>query len=63
VAILGAMFEDDVIRVANAIHESGLETTVIQRYCLSSEAFDNLDDIFALIAKLRRKGQGDDFEF
>ena len=63
VAVLGAMFEDDVIRVANAIHESGLETTVIQHYCLSSEAFVNLDDLFASIAKLRRKGQLDDFEF
>ncbi len=62
VAVLGAMFEDDVIRVANAIQESGLETTIIQRYCLSSDAFVNLDDMFASIAKLRRKGLFDDFE-
>jgi len=62
VAVLGAMFEDDVIRVANAVQESGLETTVIQRYCLSSNAFVNLDDLFASIAKSRRKGLFDDIE-
>ncbi|MBC8497301.1 MAG: hypothetical protein ISS57_01545 [Anaerolineales bacterium] len=63
VAVLGAMFEDDVIRVANAIQESGLETTIIQRYCLSSDAFINLDDLIASIAKLRRKGLLADFRF
>ena|GEM_PF-3581623 len=63
VAVLGAMFEDDMIRVANAIQESGLETTIIQRYCLSSDAFINLDDLFASIAKLRRRGLFDDFLF
>jgi len=62
VAVLGAMFEDDVIRVANAIQESGLETTVIQRYCLSSDAFINLDDLFASISKLQKKGLFDDLE-
>jgi len=56
VAVLGAMFEDDVIRVANVIREAGLDTTVIVRYCLSSKAFVNLDDLFALRDKLRRKG-------
>ena len=56
VAVLGAMFEDDVIRVANVIREAGLDTTVIARYCLSSEAFINLDDLFALRDDLRRKG-------
>ena len=61
VAILGAMFEDDVIRVANVIQEAGLDTTVIARYCLSSKAFVNLDDLFALRDELRRKGLLDDF--
>ena len=36
VAVLGARFEDDVIRVANVIQEAGLDTTVIARYSLSS---------------------------
>ena len=61
VAVLGAMFEDDVIRVANLIQEAGLDTTVITRYCLSSKAFVNLDDLFALRDELRRKGMLDDF--
>jgi hypothetical protein len=56
VAVLGAMFEDDVIRVANVIQEAGLDTTVIARYCLSSNAFINLDELFALRDELRRKG-------
>jgi len=61
VAVLGAMFEDDVIRVANVIQEAGLDTTVITRYCLSSKAFVNLDDLFALRDELRRRGLLDDF--
>ena len=61
VAVLGATFEDDVIRVANVIQEAGLDTTVIARYCLSSKAFVNLDDLFALRDELRRKGLLDDF--
>ena len=61
VAVLGAMFEDDVIRVANVIQEAGLDTTVIARYCLSSKAFVNLDDLFALRDELRRKGMLDEF--
>jgi len=61
VAVLGAMYEDDVIRVANAIQEAGLDTTVIARYCLSSKAFVNLDDLFSLRDELRRKGLLDDF--
>ena len=61
VAVLGAIFEDDVIRAANVIQEAGLDTTVIARYCLSSKAFVNLDDLFALRDELRRKGLLDDF--
>ena len=61
VAVLGAIFEDDVIRVANVIQEAGLDITVIARYCLSSKAFVNLDDLFALRDELRRKGMLDDF--
>lgn len=60
-AVLGATFEDDVIRVANVIQEAGLDATVIARYCLSSKAFINLDDLFALRDELRRKGMLDDF--
>ena len=63
VAVLGAMFEDDVIRVANVIQEAGLDTTVVARYCLSSNAFINLDELFALRNELRRKGMLDDFDW
>ena len=61
VAVLGAMFEDDVIRIANVIQGAWLDTTVIARYCLSSKPFVNLDDLFALRDELRRKGLIDDF--
>ncbi len=44
-AVVGAMIEDDVIRIANSIQECGLSTTVIRRYCLSSQGFVNLDNL------------------
>jgi len=47
IAITGAMFEDDVIRVANLVQELGFETTVLTRYCLSNKTFVNLDNLFA----------------
>jgi len=43
VAVIGAMFEEDVIRIANRVSETGLSTTVLSRYCLTRESFINLD--------------------
>jgi hypothetical protein len=46
VAVLGAMLEDEVIRIANASCEAGFSTTVISRYCFSARDFINMDDLF-----------------
>jgi hypothetical protein len=45
VAVVGGMFEDDVIRVANFIAEIGFPTTVVARQCVSRNAFVNLDEL------------------
>jgi hypothetical protein len=45
VAIVGGMFEDDVIRVANFISDIGFSTTVIARQCISRNIFVNLDEL------------------
>lgn len=47
VAVIGAVFEDEVIKVANIIKQVGFSTTVLTRYCLSSQAFVDLDNLFA----------------
>jgi hypothetical protein len=44
VAIIGSMFEDEVMTNANLSKEIGFPTTVLTRYCLSRKAFINLDD-------------------
>ena len=54
-AVIGAMFEDEVMRVANVIEESGLSVTVLTRYCLSSQSFINLDDLFDEISAVQKK--------
>lgn len=54
-AVIGAMFEDDVMRVANVIEESGLSVTVLTRYCLSSQSFIDLDDLFDEISAVRKQ--------
>jgi len=46
VAVIGAMFEDEVIYTANVIHQIGFSTTVLSRYCLSNKVFVNLDNLF-----------------
>ncbi|MBC8506945.1 MAG: hypothetical protein ISR58_20750 [Anaerolineales bacterium] len=43
VGVIGAMLEEDVIRIANFVSETGLPTTVLNRYCLTRESFINLD--------------------
>jgi hypothetical protein len=41
-AVIGAMYEDDVLRIAGLVQEAGLDTTVLTRYCLSSKNFLDL---------------------
>lgn len=43
VTVVGAMFEDEVTRVANALQELGMETIILTRYCFSTRGFVNLD--------------------
>ena len=43
VAVIGAMLDEDIIRIANLVSETGLPTTVLTRYCLTRESFINLD--------------------
>jgi len=54
-AVIGAMYEDEVMRVANMFEESGLDVIVLTRYCLSRQSFINLDDLFDEISAIRRK--------
>lgn len=39
VAVIGGLFEVDVVKVANQIHAMGFNTTVLTRYCLSASGF------------------------
>ncbi|RPJ49431.1 MAG: hypothetical protein EHM21_07080 [Chloroflexi bacterium] len=56
-AVIGAMFEDEVMQVANLIDEVGFSTTVLTRYCLSNQAFVNLDNLFAYDQWVRTSGR------
>lgn len=39
ISVIGGMYEDDVIRVANLVSSKGFSTTILTRYCLSSKSF------------------------
>lgn len=56
VGVVGGMFEDDVIRIANFISEIGFSTTVVTRQCMSRNAFINLDELANYKAWLDRFG-------
>ena len=62
VAILGGMFEDEVVRVANVTSETGFDTTIISRYCISSSSSINLDDLFISLSVQRNKLLGDNLD-
>ncbi len=64
IAIVGGVYEDEVIRAANTVQAAGFDTTIITRYCISEKIFDNLDDILAVIdaEKLRRAELGLNFD-
>jgi len=47
VVVIGATFENEVMRIANLFQEAGLGTTVLTRYCLSEKAFINLDELLS----------------
>jgi hypothetical protein len=64
IAIVGGVYEDEVIRAANTVQAAGFDTTIVTRYCISEKIFDNLDDILAAIdaEKLRRAKLGLNFD-
>jgi hypothetical protein len=37
--VIGGIFKNEVFRVANLFQESGIETTILTRYCFSEEGF------------------------
>lgn len=60
VAIIGASFEDEVIYFANYVKTMGFSTTVLTRYCMSKQAFINLDNFIGYQTWLRRAGHNED---
>lgn len=42
VAIVGGMFEDEVTTTANILHDIGFNTTILTRYCLSVNGFNQM---------------------
>ena len=62
VAVIGAMLEEDVIRIANLVSETGLATTVITRYCLTRESFVNLDALDDYKSWLMNSGQDEELK-
>lgn len=51
IAVIGAVFEDEVVRVANLVQKIGFDTTIVTRYCISSQSLINLDDLFYSMTK------------
>jgi len=55
VAVIGAMYEDEIARVANIVQTTGLDTTILTRYSISSKTFINLDDLLSEISAERKR--------
>lgn len=55
IAVIGAVFEDDVIRVANQIADLEFDVTILTRYCISSNLFMNLDTLVEYRDQYRRR--------
>lgn len=58
VAIVGGMYGDEIVRVANAVQAAGFDATIIKRYCISEDVFVNLDELFDALNAERRKFLG-----
>jgi hypothetical protein len=57
IAVIGAMYEDEVIRIANFLQNFGFPTTVLTRYCLSNQVFVNLDNLLEHAQWVRNAGR------
>lgn len=62
IAIIGGMFGDEILRVANVVQAAGFDTTIVTRYCISEKVFVNLDDLFDAINAERKRMLGDRLE-
>ncbi len=59
IGIVGGVYEDEVVRVANAVHAAGFDTTIVKRHCISEEIFVNLDNVWDAINAERKRILGD----
>ena len=67
VAIVGGMYDDEIVRAANAVQSAGFDTTIVTRYCISEKVFVNLDEMIDALNAERKKLLGysdidDDFD-
>ena len=62
IAIVGGVYDDEIVRAANAVQAAGFETTIVTRYCLFQNVFINIDDALEAIGKRRRSGKPDNGE-
>lgn len=63
VALIGGMFEDEVVFVANFIQNFRLYATILTRYCLSNKAFFNLENALIYDQWVRNSGRKDGEEY
>lgn len=54
VAVVGATMEYEVMAVGNLAAELGFATTILTRYCISQDAFVDLDELFGELSEQRR---------
>jgi hypothetical protein len=59
VGIIGGVYEDEIVRVANAVQAAGFDTTIVTRYCISEKVFINLDELFDALNAERKRILGD----
>lgn len=60
IAVIGAMLEYEVTDIANKVQQTGFDTTIVTRYCMTSEGFINMDDLIASIHEQRAKNKKKD---
>lgn len=63
VAVIGAVFEDEVMQIANIISNNGFTTHVLTRYCISNQIFINLDNLIELEQWTRTAGRKEGKEY
>lgn len=65
IAVIGSMFEDEVMTIANLSKGIGFATTILTRYCLSKKAFIDSDNVMEYrqwvlhAEKMKKKSEND----